>query len=367
MNLLEYQLDYPFGEQLPEAAETLCVAPGVYWLRMPLPFALDHINLWLLRDKINGVEGWTAVDCGAATTDTTQRWEQVFNDGLNRLPILRVVVTHCHPDHLGLASWLCAGGDQQRWTAPLWISHGEFALGRLLNDGSVANVCGDAVARHYRLNGLTDPDVLERVRNRENYYTRLVPTVPERHYRLMDNDCLCIGGRKWRIVAGYGHSPEHCALYCEDDALLISGDMILPRISTNVSVFDMEPDGNPLALYLASLERYATMRADTLVLPSHGKPFIGVRTRVKQLQEHHADRLKEVLESCSRAACSAADIVPVMFKRELDMHQMAFALGEALAHLHVLWHQGTLERSLEDDGVLRFKVLSDEVEASGTI
>jgi len=364
MNLLEHQLDYPFAEQLPQAAQALSVASGVYWLRMPLPFALDHINLWLLRDQIDGVQGWTVVDCGAATADTTELWERLFDDGFSGLPILRVIVTHCHPDHLGLASWLCLGGDRQRWTAPLWISLGEFSLGRLLNAGSVVNVGGDAVARHFRLNGLADPDALEGVRNRENYYRRLVPMVPERHRRLMDNDCLDIGGRKWRVVVGYGHSPEHCALYCEGDALLISGDMVLPRISTNVSVFDMEPDGNPLALYLNSLERYATMREDTLVLPSHGKPFIGVRTRVKQLQEHHADRLAEVMVSCSQSACSAADMVSVMFKRKLDMHQMTFALGEALAHLHLLWHRGNLERSLEDDGVLRFRVVPDTAEVS---
>jgi glyoxylase-like metal-dependent hydrolase (beta-lactamase superfamily II) len=361
MNVLEHQLDYPFAEQLPQGAEALRIAPGVYWLRMPLPFALDHINLWLLRDRIDGVQGWTVVDCGAATTDTTELWERVFNDVLDGMPVLRVIVTHCHPDHLGLASWLCVGGDKQRWTAPLWISHGEFSLGRLLNAGSVVNLAGEAVARHFQLNGLTDQAELEGVSNRGNYYRRLVPMVPERHRRLMDNDSVNIGSRKWQVIVGYGHSPEHCALYCEEDALLISGDMVLPRISTNVSVFDSEPDGNPLTLYLDSLERYATMREGTLVLPSHGRPFVGVRTRVRQLQEHHAQRLAEVMDACSRSACSAAEIVPIMFKRMLDMHQMTFAFGEALAHLHALWYRGDLERSLEEDGVLRFRVVSENV------
>jgi glyoxylase-like metal-dependent hydrolase (beta-lactamase superfamily II) len=155
-------------------------------------------------------------------------------------------------------------------------------------------------------------------------------------------------------VTGYGHSPEHCALHCDETGLLISGDMVLPRISTNVSVFDIEPEGNPLALYLDSLKRYETMAADTLVLPSHGKPFRGVHTRIGQLRDHHDARLAEVRAACAEKPQSAADIVPLMFKRQLDMHQLTFAMGEALAHLHLLWLAGELKRTHDADGAIRF-------------
>ncbi|WP_205192379.1 MBL fold metallo-hydrolase, partial [Burkholderia sp. LMG 13014] len=169
-------------------------------------------------------------------------------------------------------------------------------------------------------------------------------------------DAVTIGARTWRVVTGFGHSPEHCALHSEADGVLISGDMVLPRISTNVSVFDLEPEANPLALYLQSLGRYETMAPETLVLPSHGKPFRGVRTRITQLREHHDARLAEVRVACAEQPMSAADIVPIMFRRrELDIHQMTFALGEALAHLNLLWLAGELVREQGDDGVLRFR------------
>lgn len=181
-----------------------------------------------------------------------------------------------------------------------------------------------------------------------------MPSIPHEYRRIRNGDVLRIGSRNWEVVAGYGHSPEHSALYCAADKLLISGDMVLPRISTNVSVFAIEPEGNPLALYLESLGRYESMPADTLALPSHGKPFRGVQTRIGQLRDHHRARLAEVREACAQKACSAADIVPIMFKRKLDIHQMTFALGEALAHLNLLWLDGTLKRKTGDDGVIRF-------------
>ena len=197
----------------------------------------------------------------------------------------------------------------------------------------------------------TDPAALDKLRNRRNYYSDLVPAVPPRYRRLREGDAVTIGARTWRVVTGFGHSPEHCALHSEADGVLISGDMVLPRISTNVSVFDLEPEANPLALYLQSLGRYETMAPETLVLPSHGKPFRGVRTRITQLREHHDARLRV---ACAEQPMSAADIVPIMFRRrELDIHQMTFALGEALAHLNLL-ARGWLVREQGADGVIRF-------------
>ncbi|TAL97172.1 MAG: MBL fold metallo-hydrolase [Paraburkholderia sp.] len=354
MNALEHQLDYPFRDTLPEPGHALDVAPGVRWLRMPLPFALDHINLWLLRDEIDGEAGWTVVDCGVASDTIKANWETVFDTALEGLPVLRVIVTHCHPDHLGLADWICTGGEQKRWDVRLWISLGEYMLGRVMAAGDGSNAGGERAAAHFARHGLTDEASIDKLRNRTSYYANLVPSIPAQYRRMREGDGIAIGGYTWRVVTGFGHSPEHCALHCEETGVLISGDMVLPRISTNVSVFDIEPEGNPLALYLESLGRYETMASDTLVLPSHGKPFRGVRTRIGQLRDHHDARLAEVRAACAEKPHSAADIVPLMFKRQLDIHQLTFAMGEALAHLHVLWLEGELKRQFDSDGVIRF-------------
>ena len=356
MNALEHQLDYPFADTLPEPGLAFEVAPGVKWLRMPLPFVLDHINLWLLRDEIDGQQGWTVVDCGITDDTIKARWEQVFDTQLEGLPVLRVIATHCHPDHIGLAHWICAGGEKKRWDVRLWTTLGEYMSACVLSSGNGSNAGGEGAARHFARHGVTDEASLDQLRNRRNYYSNLVPALPPQYWRLREADTVSIGGRDWRVVTGYGHSPEHCALLCESLGVLISGDMVLPRISTNVSVFDMEPEGNPLGLYLESLGRYEAMAEDTLVLPSHGKPFRGVRTRIGQLRAHHEARLAEVMEACERAPQCAADIVPIMFKRALDMHQLTFAMGEALAHLHLLWLAGKLKRKMDDKGVLRFSV-----------
>jgi glyoxylase-like metal-dependent hydrolase (beta-lactamase superfamily II) len=188
---------------------------------------------------------------------------------------------------------------------------------------------------------VSSPEVLAEVVARSGYYASMVPQVPQQYTRLLDGQVLHIGGRHWRCISGYGHAPEHMALFCDDAALgtpvLISGDMVLPRISTNISVYTMEPEGNPLRLFLDSLDKFAPLPAHTLVLPSHGKPFVGLHERVAQLHAHHADRLAEVVQACRGQPCCAMDILPVMFKRTLDVHQTTFAVGEALAHLNLLW------------------------------
>jgi glyoxylase-like metal-dependent hydrolase (beta-lactamase superfamily II) len=354
MNALEHQLEYPFGNDLPSGGELLEVADDVFWLRMPLPFALDHINLWLLRDEIDGRQGWSVVDCGVATATTKAFWERLFTTALEGLPVLRILVTHCHPDHLGLAQWLVAGGDNARWNASLWITQGEYLFGRTLLGGANSNVAGPGAALHFARNGLDDEGLLRQIRDRTSYYPELVPVIPPSYRRISDGDVISIGRRMWEVVTGFGHSPEHAALHCAADALLISGDMILPRISTNVSVFDMEPEADPLALYLASLERYAGMPEKSLVLPAHGKPFRGLQTRIKQLKDHHAARLDETFAACCQSARTAAELVPILFKRELDAHQAAFAMGEAIAHLHMLWRSGKLDRFMDEQGRYRF-------------
>ncbi|MFZ6649250.1 MBL fold metallo-hydrolase [Undibacterium sp. TJN25] len=356
MNPLEMQLNYPFGETLPETGKVMEIAPGVLWLRMALPFALNHINLWLIEDDYETehgmVHGWTAVDCGIASDATRDAWEVLFGsqtEGLRGLPIVRVLATHCHPDHIGLADWLCT-----RWNAPLWMTAGEYSFARMMS-ASLPGADGTAMYPHFRKHGLVDPAMQDSIKDRKGHYTKLVPSVPAAYHRMQDGHDVKIGDRKWRVITGFGHSPEHAALFCEELNLLISGDMVLPRISTNVSVFAIEPEANPVQQYLDSLKKFAGLPEDVLILPSHGKPFKGLHTRIQQLNDHHIERLAEVMTACVTPQ-SAVDIVPVMFPRALDAHQMTFAIGEALAHLHKLWIDGALRRQLDDDGVLRFAV-----------
>ncbi|PXW99243.1 glyoxylase-like metal-dependent hydrolase (beta-lactamase superfamily II) [Sphaerotilus hippei] len=351
----EHQLSYPLGDTLPERGQLLEVAPGVLWVRMGLPFALDHINLWLLRDRQDGIEGWTIVDCGVTNDSTQSAWERIFAEALDGLPVLRLIVTHMHPDHIGLAHWLT-----QRWsldgrTCRLWISGSDWNAARMASQ-QTTGFGGEAAAAFFASHGLIDPAAQAKVRARGNYYASMVPQVPGQYRRLLDGQAVDVGSRSWRCLVGYGHAPEHISLHSPDLGVLISGDMLLPRISTNVSVIDLEPEGNPLPLYLASLDRLRVLPADTLVLPSHGKPFRGLHERVAQLHAHHEERLADLLAACQASPCSAADALPVLFRRELDLHQTTFAMGEAVAHLNALWHRGLLRRERDAAGVWRFSL-----------
>jgi glyoxylase-like metal-dependent hydrolase (beta-lactamase superfamily II) len=349
------QLTYPYGETLAEQGKTLKVAPGIYWVRMPLPFALDHINLWLLRDQIDGRDGWTIIDCGIANDQTKECWESIFAKHLDGLPILRILVTHMHPDHIGLAHFLC-----ERWHAPLWISMSDFLMAQWLSSKEGGSALGGTpgsggAADLYSRHGLREMEDLERIRSRADYYSRLVPEVPKRYRRMMEQENIQIGAYHWKVSMGYGHAPEHATLYCAELNLFISGDMVLPRISTNVSVYDADPDANPLLLYLRSLDQWRSLPTDVLVLPSHGKPFRGLQLRIEQLHEHHRERLGDTLKACQEPR-NAFEIIPVLFKRTLDHHQLSFAMGEAIAHLNYLWHQKKLQRSFGEDGIWRFCV-----------
>ena len=348
MNELERQLDYPHGETLPELGRTLEVAPGVRWLRMALPFQLDHINLWLLRDEIDGTAGWTIVDCGITNDATRAAWEEIFAHELQGLPVLRVIVTHMHPDHMGLAHWLT-----ERWQVRLWVSATDYNAARMASSG-LAAIGGEATARFMASHGLTDPDAQAQIKARTNYYASMVPQVPAHYRRLLDGATLQVGGHAWTCHVGYGHAPEHMSLHCPALGVLISGDMVLPRISTNVSVHEGEPEANPLTLYLDSLRRMLALPADALVLPSHGRPFRGLHVRVAQLVAHHDERFADVMAACSEAPQHAAGLLMLLFRRQLDLHQTTFAMGESVAHLNALWLRGDLVRRLDADGIFRF-------------
>ncbi len=356
MNSLEKLLNYPLGDAMPQPGATLEVvdggasglAPAVRWIRMALPFALDHINLWLLRDEMEGRAGWSVVDCCITRDESKAQWQRVFDTQLEGLAILRVIVTHMHPDHIGLAHWLC-----ERWQAPLWISATDFSAARIASV-STTGFGGPAAAAFFARHGMSDADSLEKIRGRASYYPSMVPDVPRSFWRLQDGKSVRIGKREWRCISGYGHAPEHMALYCDSLKVLISGDMLLPRISTNVSVHDIEPESNPLQSFLDSIDKFKSLPEDTLVLPSHGKPFRGLHERIRQLHDHHRDRLAEVAQACAESPQTAADLLPVLFKRKLDLHQTTFAMGESIAHLHALWFAGKLRRTADANGVYRF-------------
>jgi glyoxylase-like metal-dependent hydrolase (beta-lactamase superfamily II) len=326
----------------PGPGETLAIAPGVQWVRMPLPFALDHINLWLLEDGA----GWTIVDTGYATAETKELWERIFAERLGGLPVTRVVVTHYHPDHIGLADWIV-----RRWQVPLWITEKEWLSARLMSHGAEDfGPMRRSFARHAGL----DDTAAELFSERENSYRRGVPSVPASFQRLADGMAIEIGGREWRVIIGEGHAPELACLYCAQTGVLIAGDQVLPRISPNISVQAHEPDGDPLARYLASLAKLReTVPPETLTLPSHNLPFFGLHTRIESLAAHHRARCGEVIAACG-VPKTALEMVKVLFRRALDRHQMGFALGEALAHLNFLVYEGTLDRVIGADGVNRF-------------
>jgi glyoxylase-like metal-dependent hydrolase (beta-lactamase superfamily II) len=347
---LEARLHYPLGATLPKPGQAIEVAPGVKWIRMALPFALDHINLWLLRDAIDGIEGWTVVDCCIDRPESRAQWAQIFENALEGLPILRVIVTHMHPDHIGLAHWLC-----EKWSCRMWISATDYNAARI-GSHSTTGFGGDAAADFFASHGMHDLDSLAQIRKRSGYYPSLVPAVPAQYRRLLDGQTVAIGGHGWRCISGFGHAPEHIALFSADLGVLISGDMVLPRISTNVSVYDQEPEADSLTLFLDSLDKYLPLSETTLVLPSHGKPFSGLHERIQQLKDHHTDRLAEVMAACSEKPCSAMDIIPVLFTRALDLHQITFAMGESVAHLHRLWFSGQLTRDQASDGTYLFSV-----------
>jgi glyoxylase-like metal-dependent hydrolase (beta-lactamase superfamily II) len=334
-------LSYPFADA-PAPGTTREVAPGIHWLRMPLPFALDHINLWLLADG----HAWAQVDSGYGNAATRELWQAHFARTLAGRPLTRVIATHFHPDHLGNAAWLAS-----QFACPVVMPQGEY-----LTAHAVAfehSGCGAApMSALLRAHGLSAGH-LGALNARGNPYRRGVPELPFTYQRLAAADEIRVGAHVWRVIPGYGHSPEHAALHCRALDVCISGDMLLPRISTNVSVWPVEPEGDPLRRFLDSISVFAELPGETLILPSHGLPFIGAGARVDQLREHHAARLAE-LEGAAATPKTAADIVPVLFRRELDLQQRFFAMGEAIAHLNHLWHRGRLERSVGGDGTIRF-------------
>jgi glyoxylase-like metal-dependent hydrolase (beta-lactamase superfamily II) len=339
-------LDYPLAAP-PAPGDALCVAPGMLWVRMPLPFALDHINLWLLEES----DGYALIDTGYGNRETRAMWERHFVDTLGGRPITRIVATHCHPDHLGNAAWLA-----ERFGCNVAMTHGEFLAAHAIIDERASHAPADT-CEMFRLHGMSAEDVAG-LAARGNLYKRGVPDAPRAFDRLIAGDTLDAGGTRWRVIVGHGHSSEHASLFAAAHDVLIAGDMLLPKISTNVAVWPSDPDADPLGRFLHSLSDFEKLPPASLVLPSHGLPFRGIPMRVAQLRAHHEARLAELSAAIadSDTPVSAAQMIPVLFRRELDLQQRFFAMGETIAHLNHLWRHGRVRRLRAADGALRFAV-----------
>ncbi|HEY0939774.1 MAG TPA: MBL fold metallo-hydrolase [Steroidobacter sp.] len=334
-------LTYPWGRtHAPPGESPLQVAPGVYWARFPMPGSLDHINLWLLEDG----EGWTIVDTCLDVPASRQLWERLLAGFMGGQPLKRVICTHMHPDHVGLAGWLC-----ERFGSQLLMTRQEFLMCKVML-GGLGNAVPKSTIDFYRAAGY-GPRELEDLERRFGSFSSAIHSLPDRYWRLAEGDELCIGAHRWQVVIGNGHSPEHACLYCPELKLLISGDQVLPNITSNVSVLPLEPQANPLRDWLDSCRRLRqTLPADLLVLPAHEFPFHGLELRLTQLidsQERDLRLLWEFLDTPKRAV----DCFPVLFKREVRGAHKGMATGEALAHMNYLVEMKQISRVTDDEGV----------------
>lgn len=338
-------IDHPW-QAPPAPDEMIEVAPGVHWLRFPLPISLDHINLWLLEDG----DSWTLVDTGFGDQPTKDLWHGLFAGAASSKKPGRLICTHHHPDHYGQAGWLT-----EEYGIPLLMTEKEWLVGTLL-----ARLSDDVFVggqdQFYKENGVPD-DVRGRVSEVGNQYRNFLSAPPKAFKRLRDGDVLKIGGRDWQVLALEGHSEQLAGLFCPELRVFIPGDQVLPGISPNISVHWFKDGTEPLGDYLESLERLANMMpTDTLVLPSHKLPFTGLHTRIGELQDHHRARLQDLVHALEKdGAQDAWQLMPAIFPRAIQDAHVMFALGESVAHLDYLIAEGRIER-IDENGRRLYRI-----------
>jgi glyoxylase-like metal-dependent hydrolase (beta-lactamase superfamily II) len=337
-------LDCPFPTP-PAPGELIAVAAGIFWARIPLPFRLDHVNVYLLDDG----EGWAVLDTGIGNDRTRAVWEELIAGPLAGRRLTRLIVTHFHPDHIGLAGWLC-----ERYRLPLLTSQTSYlsCLNISLSPGALD---AKPYREFYLRNGL-DQATTARVTTQGHGYLRMVTALPPTFQRLVAGDALRIGGRAFSVLVGDGHAPEQIMLYSAQERILFAADQVLAKISPNVSVWAVDPNGDPLGLYLRSLASLKSqIPADALVLPGHQLPFYGLHERSDELRAHHQRRCRAIAAACRTRPRSAAELVPVIFHHALDAHQMSFAFSEVLAHVNYMLREGALTWADPKDGVERMR------------
>lgn len=330
-------LTYRFGRSGPGIGEILPVAEGVGWARLDVPGPLDHINIWILDDG----DGIAIVDTGLAIPQSIEAWEALFEGPLQGRPVTRLICTHFHPDHIGLAGWL-----SQRFAAPLWMTRTEWLFARMLTSDVRESPPPEAIAT-WRLAGWDEARIAAETAKGWGRFASVVSPVPVSHVRIADGDELAIGDRTWRVVVGSGHSPEHACLLDESGGLLIAGDQVLPRISSNVSLSLSEPEGDPLGDWLSSIARFRRLDPDLFVLPSHGGPFTGLHARLDALAEGHCGRLDALHDHLAEPR-RAVDCFGRLFARRIDDASFGMATGEALAHLRHLEVTGKAVRDVRE-------------------
>jgi len=345
MRGLKSSVEYECGLR-PQPGVIVEVLPGISWLRLPLPFVLTHINCWLLEDR----ESRMIVDTGFFVDGIRAIWEDIFS-GMPDSPLPpRVLVTHLHPDHAGCAGWLC-----ERLGAELYMPREEYLLCRLLvaDTGQPAPQEG---RRFYHAAGFSESQLALYV-DGFGSFGRVVSELPQSYHRLHDGLELDIGANCWQVIIGRGHSPEHACLYCEEMNVLISGDQVLPTISSNVGVWPTEPAADPLADWLESLRHLKKILPDdVLVLPSHGRPFRGGQNRLDELIKEHEDCLGQLLGRC-RQPRRAIDVFPALFRGEVSDSNLLMAVGEAIAHLNYLCYRGQLRAEIDGQGTRWYQAI----------
>jgi glyoxylase-like metal-dependent hydrolase (beta-lactamase superfamily II) len=329
-------LTYPLGEYAPGYGDVFPIAPGVGWTRLPVPGALKHINVWILDDPDSRGDGVAIVDTGLNIPASREAWERA----LGGRRVTRVFVTHFHPDHVGCAGWLC-----DRHNVRLWMNRTEWLMTRMLTadvrDAPPAEAIAQSVAA-----GWSEAQV-EAMRARGwGSFAKIVSPLPAGHVRLCEGDVIRIGARDWTIWTGSGHTPEHACLIADD--VMIAGDQVLPRITSNVSLSIMEPEGDPLGDWLASIEKFRALPNDLLVLPAHGEPFKGLHARLDRLEEGHRVSLDRLHSRLTEVPRRAVDCFSVLFAREIGDDIIGMATGEALAHLRQLEVTGRAVREHRD-------------------
>lgn len=335
-------LTYPFGRRFPDAGELIEVAAGLRWARLPVPGSLKHINIWILDDG----DGVAVVDTGLDIPPCREAWETLLAGPLAGRTVTRLIVTHFHPDHLGLAGWLA-----ERFDAPLWMTRAEWLYGRMLT-ADVRDRPPSGAFAYWRAAGWEDERIEAEVEKGWGRFAAMVSPVPVSYVRMLEGDRLRIGGREWRVVIGSGHCPEHACLVDDAEGVMIAGDQVLPRITSNVSLSLSEPEGNPLGDWLESIEKFRSLPQSLFILPSHGDPFTGLHARLESLREGHVGRLEALVEHLGEPR-RAVDCFSVLFARKIETSSYGLATGEAMAHLRHLVVEGRAWREVRD-GVFWF-------------